>query len=144
MRYSFKVPRRPVKGVIRSKRSIVLAAAVLGAAVAAAVALADTWTSTVENDSNAHLRIVYTYANNFDSGWHFHPGVAIVQVTKGSLTVTSASDCKPKTVSAGETSIEVPYVPVRAVGLGETAWTTTFVLANSAPPTTPVSAAPCP
>jgi quercetin dioxygenase-like cupin family protein len=143
MRYRSKATRRAVKSVISSKTAMVLIAAVLGGGVVAAVALADTWTSTVENDSNAHLRIVYTYANNFDSGWHFHPGVAIVQVTKGSLTVTQASDCKPKTVSAGETSIEVPYVPVRAVGVGETAWTTTFVLANSAPPTTPITTSPC-
>jgi quercetin dioxygenase-like cupin family protein len=128
----------------RRKRFVLLVLAGVIAAFLAAVALADTWTSTVENDSNAHLRVVYTYANNFDSGWHFHPGVAIVQVTKGSLTVTQASDCKAKTVSAGETSIEVPYVPVRAVGVGETAWTTTFVLANSVTPTTPVSGSPCP
>jgi hypothetical protein len=123
---------------------MVFVAAILAAALAAAVALADTWTSTVQNDSNAHLRIVYTYASNFDSGWHFHPGVAIVQVTKGSLTITKASDCKPKTVSAGDTSIEIPYIPTRAVGVGETAWTTTFVLANSQPPTTPVTTSPCP
>ena len=130
--------------LVNRKRFVFLVVTAMIAAVFAAVALADTWTSTVENDSNAHLRIVYTYANNFDSGWHFHPGVAIVQVTKGALTVTQASDCKPKTVSAGETSIEVPYVPVRATSVGEVAWTTTFVLANSASPTTPVSASPCP
>ena len=130
--------------LVNRKRFVFLVVTAMIAAVFAAVALADTWTSTVENDSNAHLRIVYTYANNFDSGWHFHPGVAIVQVTKGALTVTQASDCKPKTVSAGETSIEVPYVPVRATSVGEVAWTTTFVLANSEPPTTRVSASPCP
>ena len=133
------VARKKMLGIL-----VVLGVAVLTAALLAAGAIADIWTQTVENDSNAHLRIVYTYANNFDSGWHFHPGIAIVQVTKGSLTVTSASDCKPKTVSAGDTSIEIPYVPVRAVGVGDTAWTTTFVLANSAPPTTPITTAPCP
>ena len=121
-----------------------LVAAVLGAAVVAAVGLAGVWTQTVENDSNAHLRIVYTYASGFDSGWHMHPGVAIVQITKGTMVITQSSDCKPKTVSAGETSIEVPYTPVRAVGVGEIAWTTTFVLANSEPPTIPVSGNPCP
>jgi quercetin dioxygenase-like cupin family protein len=141
---SSSVTRRALKRVVRSKTAMVLIAAVLGAAVAAAVAVADTWTSTVQNDSNAHLRIVYTYANNFDSGWHFHPGVAIVQITKGSLTLTQAPDCKPKTVSAGDTVIEVPYHATRAVGVGETAWTTTFVLANSEAPTTPVSGNPCP
>lgn len=78
------------------------------------------------------------------TGWHTHPGIAIVQVQKGSLTITQASDCKPKTVSAGDTSIEIPYVPVRAVGVGEIAWTTTFVLGNGEAPTTPISGSPCP
>ena len=144
MHSRIKPVRRALRGLVASKISLVLVAALLGGGVVAVAAFGDVWTSTVENDSNAHLRIVYTYANNFDSGWHFHPGVAIVQVTKGALTVTQASDCKPKTVSAGETSIEVPYVPVRATGVGETAWTTTFVLANSEPPTTPVKTSPCP
>ena len=123
---------------------VILAVAASSAALLAAAAIGDVWTSTVQNDSNAHLRIVYTYANNFDSGWHYHPGVAIVQVTKGALTITESTDCKPKVVSAGETSIEVPYRAVRATSVGETAWTTTFVLANSEAPTTPVSASPCP
>ena len=144
MRSSLKPVRRALQRLVYSKISLVLVAALLGGAVVAAAAVGDVWTTTVQNDSNAHLRIVYTYASNFDSGWHYHPGVAIVQVTKGALTITQAPDCKPKLVSAGETSIEVPYHATRAVGVGETAWTTTFVLANSEPPTTPVSTNPCP
>ncbi len=131
--------RRKMFGLV-----VTLVVAGVTATVLAAVAFAGVWTSTVENDSNAHLRIVYTYASNFDSGWHTHPGLAIVQVTHGSLVITLASDCKPRTVSAGDTYMEVPYVPVRAVGVGEIGWTTTFVLANSAPPLTPVSGNPCP
>jgi hypothetical protein len=132
------------RGLLRSKQSIALMAALLVAAAVASVGLADIWTQTVQNDSNAHLRIVYTYASNFDSGWHYHPGVAIVQVRKGTLTITNSIDCKPKTVSAGDTSIEVPYTAVRATSVGEAAWTTTFVLANGEPPTTTVSTNPCP
>ena len=128
----------------KARMLVILAVTAASAALLAAAAIGDVWTTTVQNDSNAHLRIVYTYASNFDSGWHYHPGVAIVQVTKGALTITQAPDCKPKLVSAGETSIEVPYHATRAVGVGETAWTTTFVLANSEAPTTPVSTNPCP
>lgn len=133
-------PRR----LLRLKKSIALIATVLVAATVGSIGLADVWTQTVQNDSNAHLRIVYTYASNFDSGWHYHPGVAIVQVKKGTLTITNAVDCKPKTVSVGDTSIEVPYTPVRATSVGEAAWTTTFVLANNESPTTAVSTSPCP
>ncbi len=145
MRYRIKEnAKSALRGFVRSKGGIALVLAVLVAAITATVALADVWTQTVQNDSNAHLRIVYTYANGFDSGWHTHPGISIVQVKKGTLTFTSTIDCKPKTVSAGDTSIEPPYTPVRAVATGETAWTTTFVLANGEPPTTAVSGNPCP
>jgi hypothetical protein len=129
----------------RSNKSVALVAAVLGAAVVAAVGLAGPWTTTVQTDSKpAVLRVVNTYAGGFDSGWHYHSGIAIVQVMKGSLVITEGYDCKPKTVSAGDTSIEIPYVPVRAVGVGEIQWTTTFVLANGEPTTVPVSTSPCP
>jgi hypothetical protein len=122
-----------------------LAAVVLGGAVAAGVGLAGAWTTTVQADNNpAVIRVVNTYAGNFDSGWHYHPGLAVVQVMKGSLTITEGTGCKPKTVSAGDTYIEIPFVPARAVGVGEIQWTTTFVLVNGAPPTTPVSESPCP
>jgi len=118
-------------------------AAVLGAAVVAAVGMAGAWTTSVQADANARVRVVYTYAGNFDSGWHTHPGLTIVQVVKGSLAITQGS-CTPKVVSAGDSYIEVPNVPVRAVGLGEIAWTTTFVLPVEVAVATPVATSPCP
>jgi hypothetical protein len=133
-----------LRGLLRSKKMLALFAVVVVAAAVASVGLADIWTQTVQTDSAARLRVVYTYANNFDSGWHYHPGVAIVQVKKGSLTITNSVDCKAKTVSAGDTSIEIPYTAVRATSVGEAAWTTTFVLANGDPPATAVSTNPCP
>jgi len=129
----------------RSRYFVAVVAAVLGAAVVAAVGLAGAWTTTVQTDSKpAVLRVVNTYAGNFDSGWHSHSGIAIVQVTKGSLVITEGYDCKPKTVAVGDSFFEVPYTPVRAVGVGEIQWTTTFVLANDEPTTIPVSKSPCP
>ena len=113
---------------IRSNKFIALVAAVVGAAVVAAVGLAGVWNQTVQYDgNNVRLRVVSTSAGNFDSGWHIHPGLAIVQVLKGSLAITQGS-CTPKVVSAGDTYVELPYVPVRAVGLGEINWTTSFVI----------------
>ena len=130
--------------MLRSKRSFALLAAVLGAAVMAAVGLAGLWTTTVSQDTNnVRLRVVQTTAGNFDSGWHTHPGLVVVNVTKGSLAFTG-SNCITKTYSAGDTFIEVPYVPARVVGLGELTWTVTYVVGYGDALATPVSQSPCP
>jgi len=64
------------------------------------------------------------------SGWHVHPGLAIVQVQEGSIQIYE-NGCTPKTVAAGDTSIEIPYEPVRAIATGHVVWTTTFVVDNA-------------
>ncbi len=130
--------------VLRSKRMIVLLAVVLVAAVGAAVGISAVVSRTVTADfTNVHFQVVHTIANDFDSGWHHHPGLAIVQVQQGSLQITQGS-CTPKTVSAGETSIEIPYVPVRAVATGPVEWTTTFLLRYEEPVTIPETINLCP
>lgn len=130
--------------IFRSKTGLALVVALGLASAFAAFAVAGIWTQNVVTDTNnVRLRIVHTYAGNFDSGWHTHPGLAVVQVTKGALQITQGS-CTPKTVAAGETSVEVPGVPVRAVGLGEVEWTTTFILPYGAAPTTLLDTNPCP
>ena len=130
--------------MLRSKRSFALLAAVLGAAVMAAAGLAGLWTTTVSQDTNnVRLRVVQTTAGNFDSGWHTHPGLVVVNVTKGSLAFTGAN-CITKTYSAGDTFIEVPYVPARVVGLGELAMTVTYLVGYGDALATPVSQSPCP
>lgn len=142
MRYSFKGIAK--RRAFRSKKRIALVAAVLGAAVMAAVGLAGVWNQTVSQDTtNVRMRVVQTTAGNFDSGWHTHPGLVFVQVTKGSLAFTQAN-CTTKTYSAGDTFIEVPYVPGRVVGLGELAWTVTYVVGYGDALATPVSPSPCP
>ena len=145
MRYSFKgKAKRAVKGVFRSNKSFALMAAVLGAAVMAAAGLAGLWNTTVSQDTNnIRVRVVQTTAGNFDSGWHTHPGLVVVNVTKGSLAFTGAN-CITKTYSAGDTFIEVPYVPARVVGLGELTWTVTYVVGYGDALATPVSQSPCP
>jgi hypothetical protein len=131
-------------GVLRSKKLIVLVAAVLVAAVGAAVGISAVLSRTVTADfTNIHFQVVHTIATDFDSGWHHHPGLAIVQVQQGSLQITQGS-CTPKTVSAGETSIEIPYVPVRAVSTGTVEWTTTFLVRYEDPVLVPETTNPCP
>ena len=145
MRYSFKgKAKSAVKGVFRSNKSIALVAAVLGAAMVAAGGLAGVWTSTVSQDTNnVRMRVIQQTAGNFDSGWHYHPGPVIVNVKKGSLAFTGAN-CITKTYSAGDTFIEVPYVPARVVGLGELAMTVTYLVGYGDALATPVSQSPCP
>jgi hypothetical protein len=131
--------------VLRSKKSIALVAAVLVAGAGAGVGISAVIKRTVVAEGeNIHYQIVRQVADGFDSGWHMHPGLAIVQVQEGSVQITSQGSCStPKTVSAGETSIEVPYVPIRAVATGRFAWTTTFLVRYEEPVTIPVPN-PCP
>ena len=131
--------------ILRSKKMIVtLGSTVIAAAALAATALSAVWAQSIQADAvgGKHYRGVSTTAFGVDSGWHMHPGPAIVQVREGSFQITQGS-CTPKTVSAGETYIEVPYVPVRAVATGKVAWTTTLIGRQEEALLTPV-ASPCP
>ena len=131
--------------VLRSKKKILaLAGAMLLAGILAGVGISALTAQVVVADfTNIHFRVVSSAASDFDSGWHFHPGLTIVQVQKGSLQITEGS-CTPKTVSAGETFIEIPFVPVRATATGQVVWTTTFLVRYEDPVTTPVTTSPCP
>ena len=130
--------------ILRSKKVIAVVGALLAAAVVTAVGLASVWTQTVQTDTNnVRMRVISFVASDFDSGWHVHPGPAIVQVTLGSFQVYQGS-CTPKTVSAGETYVEVPGVPVRAVAVGRIDWTTTLIVPYGVSPSTPIATSPCP
>jgi hypothetical protein len=130
--------------ILRSKKVLALLGAALVAGALAAVGLSAVLSQTVLADgTNIHFRVVKTVANGFDSGWHTHPGLVVVQVQEGSLQFTSQGSCTPKTVGANETYIEVPYTPVRAVATGPVVWTTTFMTRYEEPILTPVSTSPC-
>jgi hypothetical protein len=117
--------------VLRSKKILVLLAGVVAAGIGAAIAIAAVTSQRVITDTgNVHLRVQKTIADGFDSGWHVHPGLAIVQVEEGALQIYE-NGCTPKTVAAGDTSIEIPYEPVRAIATGHVVWTTTFVVDNA-------------
>ena len=114
--------------LFRSRRFLVLLVVFAAAAAAAAIAVAAVTSQQVITDTtNVHLRVQRTTAEGFDSGWHVHPGLAIVQVEEGSVQIYENS-CTPKTLAAGDTFIEVPFKPVRAIAAGHFVWTTTFVL----------------
>lgn len=120
--------------VLRSKKFIALSAVVTVAGIVAAVALPAVISQQIINDtSSIHFRVVRTVVDSFDSGWHTHPGIAIVQVQEGSLQIYQGS-CTPRTVAAGETYIEVPHLAVRGVATGRASWTTTLITnANDLP-----------
>ena len=122
-------------GFMRRKLFLVVMGVVLPAAVLAAAAVAAVTSQTVlAEGTTLRIRIVKTVANDFDSGWHVHPGPAIVQIQEG---------CTPKTVNAGETFTEVPFSPVRAVASGRVVWTTTLLGRQEDALVTPI-ASPCP
>jgi hypothetical protein len=128
---------------LRSKNGLILVGAVLAAAALTAVGISAVTSQTVLADgTNLHIRVIKTAANDYDSGWHIHPGPAIVQVQQGSFQITQGS-CTAKMVAAGETFIEVPFVPVRAVATGSIVWTTTLLGRYEDKLLTPV-ANPCP
>jgi hypothetical protein len=117
--------------VLRSRKFLILLAGLVTAGTAAAIAIAAVTSQSVITDTtNVHLRVQRTTADGFDSGWHVHPGLAIVQVEEGSIQIY-ANSCTAKTVGAGDTFIEVPFRPVRAIATGHVVWTTTFVLNGS-------------
>jgi quercetin dioxygenase-like cupin family protein len=138
--------------------ALVAAASVL-AAFSIGVALAATapaQKAIVDEYGNLRLRIVeseYTPTSadpRFDSGWHTHPGLAIVQVKSGTFDITQVG-CTPTKVGPGQTFIEIPNTPVRAVSEGAIKWTTSLLLWNTggsgafAPaPLTPYAGNPCP
>src|SRR5438270_9747246 len=94
--------------IVRSKRLPVMLAAVVVAGVFAAVAISAVVSQqTIADTGNVHLRVVRTVVDGFgfDSGWHVHPGVAIVQVQDGTFQIYQGS-CTPTTVGPGQTFIE--------------------------------------
>lgn len=129
--------------IVSSKKGIVtLACTAVAAAVLAGTALSGLISQNPLRDSTSvHLRVVRSLADTYDSGWHIHPGPAIVQVQEGSFQIQQGS-CTPVTVSAGQTFVEVPFLPVRAVASGRVAWTTTLEGPQEDALLTPV-ASPC-
>ena len=123
---------------LRSWRVIVPLALVIGLVGAGHAVSAVLTQQAIADTGNVHLRIVRTTANGFDSGWHVHPGVAIVQVQAGSFQIYQGT-CTPVTVGAGQTFIEVPHLAVRAIATGVVNWTTTLITSGYDNPQIPLA-----
>jgi quercetin dioxygenase-like cupin family protein len=125
----------------RSRKAVLLGGSVL-AAFALGVGVAVGAQSVVTDTTSVRLRVIQSdFADGFDSGWHTHPGPTIVQVQDGFFKIYQGS-CAPTVVHAGETYVETPLVPVRAVAKGEIKWTTSQILPAGEAPATNV-ASPC-
>lgn len=133
------------KTFFRSRYFIALVAALLGAAVVASIGIAGLWGTGVATDTgNVRLRVVQNTAGNFDSGWHFHPGLVVVNVKKGEVAFTDGGSCTTKTYKAGDSFVEAPYTAGRAVAVGEFFWTATYIIDGTQPLATAVATSPCP
>jgi hypothetical protein len=133
--------------VLRSKKVLVLLTAAVAAGASAAIAISATKTQVIIDTTAVHLRIQKATLDNYDSGWHIHPGLVVVKVHEGSLQVYE-DGCTPKTVGAGETTIETPYQPIR-VTTTHAVETVTFILNGPDQVAVPLSAYspgynPCP
>lgn len=124
-----------------SKRAAVVVAA---ATTLVGVGIGVGWAgmTAVVDTSSVRLRVVQNdFPTGYDSGWHTHPGLVVVQVTEGKLKMYQAN-CKPVVVQAGETFVEVPMQALRAVADAAATWTTTLIVPVGVAPATPV-ASPC-
>ena len=87
-----------------------------------------------------------TFQPGGSTGWHTHPGPALVTVSSGQLTLHRAKGCRTRTFSAGQTFLE--YGP-RDVNLtrnhtgGVTETVVTFLLPVGAPITVDAPAPSC-
>ena len=133
--------------ILRSKKILVLLTATVAAGASAAIAISASPPQVIVDTTAVHMRIVKQTLDNFDSGWHIHPGVVVVKVHEGSLQVYE-DGCTPKTVGTGEVTIETPYLPIR-VKATHVVETVTFILNGGDPVSVPLSAYspgynPCP
>lgn len=129
-----------MRGLWSRRTAIVAASATTLLGVGLGVAWAN-MTAVVDTNS-VRLRVVQNdFPSGYDSGWHTHPGLVVVQVTEGKLKMYQAN-CKPVVVQAGETFVEVPAQPLRAVADAAAKWTTTLIVPVGVPPATAVTS-PC-
>jgi hypothetical protein len=138
--------------VLRSKTVIVPLIVLIVGVVLATVAYGAVVSRQVLGEgSNLQFRFERqtSDATGFDSGWHIHPGVVIFQVESGSVQIFQGS-CTPRTLNAGDSYIEVPWKPIRAMSSGAVTWTTSVFVpvgqALAVPLTTysPQQPNPCP
>jgi hypothetical protein len=88
-----------------------------------------------------------TFQPGGSTGWHVHPGPALVTVKTGQLTLHRAKGCRSRTFSAGQTFLEFGPDDInltRNETGGVTETLVTFLLPVGAPITVDAPAPPCP
>ncbi len=126
--------------ILRSTKVLVLLAGLVVSGVAAAVAVPAVISQQVfAEGTTLNYRFEKRLADGFDSGWHIHPGLSIIQVQEGSLQVYREGSCTPRTVAAGDTAIEAPWEPIRVVATGRVRWTTSIIVSGGSPLAVPLS-----
>jgi Cupin domain len=88
-----------------------------------------------------------TFQPGGSTGWHVHPGPALVTVKTGQLTLHRVKGCRSRTFSAGQTFLELGPKDVnltRNETGGVTETVVTFLLPVGAPITVDAPAPPCP
>ena len=133
--------------VLRSKKFLIPLTAAVAAGASAAIAISASTSQVIIDTTAVHMRIAKQTLDNFDSGWHIHPGLVVIKIHEGSVQVYE-NGCSPKTVGAGETTFEAPYEPIR-VKTTHAVETVTFILNGPDPVAVPLSAYspgynPCP
>ena len=128
--------------VSRSRRFIVLLAALLAAGAVVSIAVpAVIARQVLAEGTNLRYQFIRQTADasGFDSGWHVHPGLVVFQVEEGSVQVFQGS-CTAKTLGPGDTFMEVPWKPIRARSAGAAVWTTSLFIAGGEQLSIPLSA----
>jgi hypothetical protein len=119
-----------MRTLLRSKAvAIPLAALLVGGILATVAYGAVTSRQVFAEGSNLSYRFerVSTDASGFDSGWHIHPGLVVVQIEAGSVQFYQGS-CTARTFGPGEVIFEIPWKPARFVAAGAATWTTSFII----------------
>jgi quercetin dioxygenase-like cupin family protein len=115
-----------------NRSTAVLAAAIVAGAVVAVAGGAVISRQVFAEGTDLRYRFerVVVDAAGFDSGWHIHPGLVIVQIETGSVQFTQGG-CTAKTFGPGDTIIEVPWKPARFVATTSASWTLTLIVPAS-------------
>jgi quercetin dioxygenase-like cupin family protein len=105
--------RAIVLGAFASLLLVGIAVATPGSGVTSTTLALGNSASRIEANAKPGLDVVVQdliWAPGAFTGWHSHPGVVIVVVKTGALTVYRSDDgrCKSKTYSAGQTFAEYP------------------------------------
>ena len=114
----------------RARKLLVSMVVVVVGAVLASVAYAAVASRQVFAEGSSlsyRFERVSSDAAGFDSGWHIHPGLVLVQIEAGSVQFTQGS-CTARTFGPGDLIAEVPWKPARFVAAGATTWSTSFIV----------------